>query len=1039
MALQKQTTSINFQKGLDTKPDPKQLAIGSFTSLKNSVFDKLGQMKKRNGYAAITSLPNAASFLTTFKNNLTAIGNTLQSFSQGSNTWVQSGAIQPLQMSVLPLIRNSVNQTYADSAVSSSNLVCTVYAETTGSTQSFKFVVSDAATGQNVIASTALAADATLGTPKVFVLGSYFVIVYTNHPSAYNLKFIAINTITLVVGAPQTISTSVTPAATVNFGGVVYNNSLYIAWNGASSSGIQATFITSTLVTSSTVTVDGAHSATVLSMTADSAGVLWVNYYNSATSTGYSAAISPALSSVLAPTQIISTGTIANITSAAQNGVNTLFYEVTNSYTYDSGVPTNFIMTNTLTQSGTLGTPAVCLRSVGLASQAFTISGNIYFMSAYSSPYQPTYFMVKSTSTSANPVVIAKYAYSNGGGYCTTGLPSAIVSGTTVNVAYLFKDLVEAVNKNTNVPAGSQVNGVYAQTGANLITINLTTSGLSTAEIGNDLHISGGFLWGYDGVTPVEHNFFLYPDSVESSAQATTGGFLAAQIYYYQIVYRWADNQGNIFRSAPSIPITVDIHSSGTATNTITLKIPTLRLTYKIANPVIIEIYRWSTNQQTYYQTGQTATPIFNPILNDPTTDFVTVVDLNSDATILGNNILYTTGGVLEDVNAPSFNAMTLFDTRLWGIDAEDPNVAWPSKTVLEATPVEFSPEDTIYVAPNISEKQSTGPLRCLFPMDDKIIFFKESTLYYINGTGPDITGANSQYSEPTFIASPVGCSNQNSIVLIPRGLMFQSKVGIWLLGRDLSVSYIGAPVESFNSATVLSAVSIPNSNQVRFTLSTGTTLMYDHYTGQWGEFEGVAGVSSTIYNSLHTYMSTPVTVTPPTGQPYTTPSQVYQETPGLYLDGSRPVNMSFVTGWISLAGVQGYKRAYYLFLLGQYSSPHTFTMGIAFDYATSIVQQPQIFPNNSNGLWGGNDLWGDDDNVDLVNDNNWGGSNAVEQWQINFQNQLCQSFQLTFNEIFDATQGLPAGAGLTISTLNLVYGAKKGFSKNIAAANTTG
>jgi hypothetical protein len=50
MALQKQNISLNFQKGLDTKPDPNQLTLGAFVSFKNAVFDELGLMKKRNGF-----------------------------------------------------------------------------------------------------------------------------------------------------------------------------------------------------------------------------------------------------------------------------------------------------------------------------------------------------------------------------------------------------------------------------------------------------------------------------------------------------------------------------------------------------------------------------------------------------------------------------------------------------------------------------------------------------------------------------------------------------------------------------------------------------------------------------------------------------------------------------------------------------------------------------------------------------------------------------------------------------------------------------
>jgi hypothetical protein len=208
----------------------------------------------------------------------------------------------------------------------------------------------------------------------------------------------------------------------------------------------------------------------------------------------------------------------------------------------------------------------------------------------------------------------------------------------------------------------------------------------------------------------------------------------------------------------------------------------------KTANPVKIVAYRWSVGQQIYYQT----TSILAPILNDTTVDSVTFVDVNADVTILGNNILYTTGGVIENVNAPSSNVLALFDTRLWLVDAEDPNVLWYSKQVIPATPVEMSDLFTIFVPPTTSTQGSTGPMTAAAAMDDKLIVFKRNAMLYINGSGPDNTGANNQYSPPIFITATVGSKNQRSIVLMPQGLMFQSdNKGIWLLGRDLNTDYM--------------------------------------------------------------------------------------------------------------------------------------------------------------------------------------------------------------------------------------------------------
>ncbi len=374
---------------------------------------------------------------------------------------------------------------------------------------------------------------------------------------------------------------------------------------------------------------------------------------------------------------------------------------------------------------------------------------------------------------------------------------------------------------------------------------------------------------------------------------------------------------------------------------------------------------------------------------------------------MVGNNLIYTTGGVVPDTNAPSSNILTLFDTRLWLVDAEDPNVLWVSKQVIENTPVEMSSFFTIYIAPNIGTEPSSGPITALAPMDDKLIIFKKNSIYYINGVGPNNLGTTSNgcslgnYSQPIFITSVVGCENQQSIVLTQDGLMFQSDKGIWLLGRNLQTNYIGAPVENFNSYTVTSSNVIPQTNYVVFTLNNGPSLMYDYYFGQWGTFVGFSGVSSTIYNGLHTAL--------------TNFGQILQETPGAYLDATNPVLVSFRTGWIHMATLQGYQRFYEFYILAKYLSPHFLQCQVGYDYNSSprheVLIRPTNFSPNEPSPFGVPTPFGSPSNK--------------EQWRIDSKKQLCESFQLTLSEVFDPSLGVVSGAGFTMSGLNLTVGTK--------------
>jgi hypothetical protein len=175
---------------------------------------------------------------------------------------------------------------------------------------------------------------------------------------------------------------------------------------------------------------------------------------------------------------------------------------------------------------------------------------------------------------------------------------------------------------------------------------------------------------------------------------------------------------------------------------------------------------------------------------------------------------------VVENIGAPATNILSLYNGRLFLVSAEDNNLLWFSKQVIESTPVEMSDLFTLFVSPTIGAQGNTGPISALAAMDSNLMVFKpNAAIYYINGTGPDNTGASNDFSQPVFVASTVGCDNPNSITLMPQGLMFQSDKGIWLLGRDLSTNYIGAPVEDFNEQAVLGSLTIPGTNQVRFML----------------------------------------------------------------------------------------------------------------------------------------------------------------------------------------------------------------------------
>lgn len=992
MALLKDTLDISFAKGLDTKSDPFRVAPGNFLALSNTVFNKIGQLTKRNGFQRLPALNDSSiTTLTTFNSALTAIGESFSAFSAETNTWFNKGPITSVALDTTALVRSSSSQSAQDVAVSSEGVACSVWKDSGGGC---KYQVSDSLSSQALTSQVDLPSTAAL--PRVFVLGRYFVVTFLVTVSAStHMQYVAIPI--LAPNSPlaaEDLATNVNTLA-AGYDGVVANNNLYLAYDATDIGGaVRVTFLDSTLQQHNVIHEDGFNAVylTVVADTTTSVPTIWVAFKDSSDDVYAAAFNGSTLGEILAPTAIDNYPDLIRLTGTASDNVFTLIWETDNDYSFSS-TNSNYVSFVDVDIDGTVGTPGIIARSVGLASKSFVINDLTYFLAAYNGAYQPTYFLL---DTSGN--VVCKLAYSNGGGYPTNAvLPGANVEDTRVKIGYLLKDFLASVNKTQ----GDSSPGVYSQTGINLATFNINNSAMITAEIGKNLHLSGGFLWMYDGIKPVEHSFHLWPEDIGASI-TNSGGSMAAQQYYYQVTYEWTDAQGNLHRSAPSTPVGALLTMGSSK---VTLNIPTLRLTYKTTpNPVRIVIYRWSTAQQTYYQ----VTSITSPLLNNPAVDSVQYEDTHADSAILGNVILYTTGGVIENIAAPACKDINLYKSRLFLVDAEDENLLWYSKQVIEGTPVEMSDLFTLFIAPTVGAQGSTGAVKVIAPMDDKNIFFKSNAIYYNVGTGPDNTGGNNDFSDPVFITSTVGCSNPSSIVFMPQGLMFESDKGIWLLGRDLSTQYIGAPVQEFtDGATVLSAVNVPGTNQVRFMLDSGITLMYDYYYGQWGTFTNIPAISSTLYQGLHTFINEH--------------GQIYQENPGSYLDGSKPVLMSFTTGWMNLAGLQGFERAYMFYLLGTYLTPHKLSLQIAYDYNPSPTQTVLITPDNYSGAYGSDPLYG--------SGSPYGGPSSVEQWRVFLSQQKCQAFQIKFTEVYDSTFGVTAGGGLTLSGLNLVVGLKKKYT----------
>lgn len=626
----------------------------------------------------------------------------------------------------------------------------------------------------------------------------------------------------------------------------------------------------------------------------------------------------------------------------------------------------------------------------------------------------------------------------------------------------------------------SENNVAQAPLGVNATILSFSSENkFQNSQLGA-LHIVGGILQSYDGVNVTEHGFSLFPENI-SAAQANSGGSLAAGTYLYSVCYEWTDNLGQIQRSAPSIPISVtvptgatltktgativsgsrvitslsnvtDLHVgmivananipvgsvitsidsstqitinlaatgsattqsvTSTSTNQVTLTIPTLRLTAK-APPARTNVrcvtYRTEMNGQTFRRVSSIASPTFNSV----TADTVSFVDNVSDYSSLFNDIIYTTGGVLENIAPPASSLITTSKSRVFLSGMEDKLLIWYSKQRLEGSPVEFTDFFTTRV------DSRGGDITALGVIDSNLIIFKKNSIYALGGEGPNDTGTQNDYGQPTLITTDVGCDNPNSVVITPNGLMFKSTKGIYLLDRGLKASYVGAPVEAFNPKLITSSVLVPDANQVRFTTNDDTCLVYDYYMDQWSTFTNHTAEDSAVFNDSFAFLRSN--------------GEVWVETPGQYLDNASPIRLKCTTSWMSMAGLQGFERVYRMIVLGEYKSPHQLMVQIGYDFNPNMTQFATINVNDTYQItsYGADSPYGQG--------SPYGGQNPLYQFKTHMTIQKCQAVRFSFMDNQNTDIGA-FGEGFNIANLALEVGIKptlrKGPTKNNFSTGT--
>lgn len=1011
-ALATSVVEVPFRAGLDTKTNPKLVMPGKLLVLENGIFTEAGTIKKRSGYVAFLRDLLGGGGLTSgealglFANELLVFSSgALYSWSPGVNKWANRGAVSPVSASSRTIIDNTYSQSNPDSATLN-GVTCYVWADGRGGVYAS---VVDESTGAVLLGDQLL--NATAVRPRVVAVQSNFVIIYQDGSNIVSRTISAVSPtafsapVTLAADGHGTLANkhldlvaspiySTTGPNGIGAALFAYNSSAatttkvgYVRADGSigqSSNGYPG-------VVSIAAAADKSLALIAQAITGD-AYVLYSNGTNASLTARYSD-----LTQKIAPTVIEVLTNVENITGAFNSaGAIAIFYEVQAALSFN-----RFVKSATAAAvTGAVSGVAVFKRSVGLAAKAFTHSTGTYAIvvhdattAAAKDGLQNTYFVVKTDGT-----IVARLQPGTADKIQVGAIPSvrtisANVFSISLPVRTRFVTTSSAVGKIVT----------YSLLGLANLSLTFGATAYRSAQLGKGMLLAGGALGLYDGYGVVENGFFLFPENIAAPTMAA-GGALEAGSRQIVFCWEWMDAAGQRHRSAPSVPITF----VATINQKATFTVPTLRLTAKTSPRTNAELVAYSTvvGGTDFYKTpNDPATdPTASPLYNDPTADTITYVRTIADASITANQLVYTQGGVLENIAPPSAKYLAVTKNRIFLGGLEEGRRVWVSKNWLPGEPVNFS--DSLY----FDVDPSGGDLTAIAVLDEKVVLFKRNQIEVVTGEGPDDAGQNGTFTNPVVVTTDCGCVDSRSVAATPNGLVFKSDKGIYLLTRSLGALYIGAPVEAFNGLNVISAILLEKSNEVRFLLSdNATALVWNYELNEWSTFTNHGGVDAALWASTNGYVY------------LKSDGTLMQETAGIYTDAGVDIHMRMKTGWIKVAGLQGFQRARRVAFLGDFYSDHNMRVRIAYDYQPFSVDEKVFVPANAlkSSSWGSDATWGSGPA--------WGGSgnDYVYQWRIHLARQLCQAIQFELEDI-----GSNPGQAYSIAGLALQVGVIPGVAR---------
>lgn len=926
---------FKFAGGVQTKSDPKSVPTTSLLTLENGVFTKAISIQKRNGYADIGQVIDVENTTVSDPIRVAARGDELLEFTErrcysrhtGTGKWSDVGAVYSAVGTDRPLVTTGTQQTAPDHATLA-GVTVTAWEDSAGGVW---WSTIDATTGRIYRAATQ--ASSTGISPRCVPCGTNLHIYYAVAAS-HNLFVIVVNPASPGAAvAPAVLTTDLdstdaiydacptqragTPAAIAWFESTTTNIRVgYVDQSGVLGVPLLGDPITQTVAASrlagsplaiSVAFSDGANADRIALAYVKSGPLATVSFLSGGNLTVNSIAV---VSSFTAYTP----ASVTRVAIAGTVGGAGGSYACWSAWEESSATASQRFVVDVLVDSiagatGPAGGDGKIL-SVGLAARAFTIGADVFVTCVHDTTYFNTYVTFKLTNPEGDGFVpVGRHLPAQAAGAPSRRhLPSAHVSGRVVEIALPQRQRLISEN-----------NDKFTETSIRLVAMDFDNDlSHQSAQFGRGLYMAGACPMHYDGLLWTELGFHVGPELI-AAVKAGGGSMTSSTTYLYVAWYEWTDAQGEIHLGPTSNGTLVTMGGGDTQ---VTLTLPTCRLTLKPG--VRIQVARslaaktGNTDQlKRVTSLDVTAGGAANGyVANDTTVDTVAFLDRMSDATLATFDEIYTDGGILSNDPTPLGSAIWRGKDRLFATDPSDGSIVRYSQPFSDGYGVQWPPDLFLRV-----DLQS-GDVMAGASRDNRVVLWTERGIYTFAGDGPDQTGATdtSGFSSVQVIPSDVGCTDPQSIVRTPNGDMFKSGKGIYLLGNDFSTSYIGAPVEKYNSQTIRRGIALPNRTQVVFLTDSGLTLLFDYLFSQWSTFTNHTGLDAAVVSDQLYYLRTD--------------GRMFAETIGVFSDAGTRIRLRLETAWIHMTDqLQGFHSFSCIHLLGTWVSAHQLGIQYQTDY----------------------------------------------------------------------------------------------------------